>query len=71
MDHHHRVVTCKINSMCEASNPEGPSRDFGGAFKLEPLVNPHLTEEHVHGVLLMHKYNIRWRCGHNVVHNRN
>lgn len=26
--------------------------DFRGAFKLQPLVNPHLTEEHVHGVLL-------------------
>lgn len=29
-------------------------QDFRGSFKLKPLVNPHLTEEHVHGVLLMH-----------------
>ena len=26
MDHLHRVVTCKINSTCEESNPEGQSR---------------------------------------------
>lgn len=29
------------------------TQDLDGAFEFQALVNPHLTEEHVHGVLLM------------------
>lgn len=31
------------------------AQDLSGAFELEPLVNPHLAEEHVHGVILPHR----------------
>lgn len=33
-------------------------QDFNGALEFQPLINPHLAEEHVHGVLLRHKRNI-------------
>lgn len=32
-------------------------QDFRGALEFQPLINPHLTEEHVHGVFLMHEHN--------------
>lgn len=33
-------------------------QDFSGAFKFQPLIDPHLTEEHVHGVLLTCEHNM-------------
>lgn len=33
-------------------------QDFNGALEFQPLINPHLAEKHVHGVLLRHKRNI-------------
>lgn len=33
-------------------------QDFSGALEFQPLVNPHLTEEHVHSVLLKHEHNV-------------
>lgn len=33
-------------------------QDFNGALEFQPLINPHLAEKHVHGVLLRHKCNI-------------
>lgn len=33
-------------------------QDFNGAFEFQPLINPHLAEEHVHGVLLRHKHTV-------------
>lgn len=33
-------------------------QDFSGALKLQTFINPHLTEEHVHSVLLVHKHEI-------------
>lgn len=34
------------------------AQNFSGTIKFEPLVNPHLTEEHVHGVFLRTERNI-------------
>lgn len=33
------------------------AEDFSRALEFQPLIKPHLTEEHVHGVLLMHEHN--------------
>lgn len=40
MDHLHRVVTCKINSTCEESNPRGTERG-----STEPMPLPALETE--------------------------